>query len=651
MAEPTQCPKCGTPLVPAADGPSCPRCLLAAGLESGGAADPASAAAPSAEEMGKHFPQLEILELLGQGGMGLVYKAKQKSLDRIVALKVLAPEAAREAGFADRFSREARTLARLQHPNIVGVHDFGSADGLFYLVMEFVDGANLRQAIRTGKLSAREALAIVPQVCDALQYAHDQGVVHRDIKPENILVDRSGRVRIADFGLAKIVQRTPVDMTITRAGQVMGTLHYMAPEQYRTPDSVDHRADIYSLGVVFYEMLTGELPLGSFPMPSSKAGVDVRLDKVVMRALESERDRRWQHASEMKTHVSAIAEGAAAAPPTPAAAPTAAAAAAAPAAVPAPPPAPDPAVHPLAFWGGLGIPLALGAGFLGWLLVRPFGSGHAASWTGALFLSATAMAGWIASMIGWGKIHHDRARWKGLGWAITGTFLPPVLFCAGGYVAPVFVWLGSPTREARLARIAGKGMDMPGITIGEDGIHMPGIDIDDKGIRAPGVEINDKGIKAPGVVINDKGIRAPGVTIEDGAGGGRVKMPGVEAEDKSKDAVVILGEPKSWTATDRDPLLRAAKALWAERGEEFLTMSFEQGMLTPRHYAARFRLDRVVVQKDACHALSVWMHDEEPVGVEWEMELKDGAWVGSEANVRAFNDLSKPDKGATSSPK
>src|SRR5688572_9538148 len=250
MPEPRNCERCGAPLPADAPEGACPRCLLAAGLEGGSGPGGAGAAAsaPSAADIARHFPMFEILETLGQGGMGVVYKAKQRSLDRVVALKVMPPEAAREAGFSDRFTREARTLARLQHPNIVGVHDFGVSDGLYYLVMEYVDGANLREAMRDGKLTPRQALAVVPQVCDALQYAHDQGVVHRDVKPENILLDRSGRVRIADFGLAKIVLRTPVDVTITRAGQVMGTLHYMAPEQYRSPDSVDHRADIYSLG-------------------------------------------------------------------------------------------------------------------------------------------------------------------------------------------------------------------------------------------------------------------------------------------------------------------------------------------------------------------------------------------------------------------
>ena len=173
--------------------------------------------------------------------------------------------------------------------------------------MEYVDGLNLRQLEQAGRLSPREALAIVPQICDALQFAHDEGIVHRDIKPENILLDKKGRVKIADFGLAKILGREPDALRLTGAKDVMGTPHYMAPEQIEHPQDVDHRADIYSLGVVFYEMLTGELPLGKFQPPSQKVQVDVRLDEVVLHALEKEPERRYQQASEVKTDVETIA--------------------------------------------------------------------------------------------------------------------------------------------------------------------------------------------------------------------------------------------------------------------------------------------------------------------------------------------------------
>jgi predicted Ser/Thr protein kinase len=260
------------------------------------------------------FPQLEVLSFLGKGGMGAVYKARQPGLDRVVALKILPPQTAGGPGFVERFNREARALAKLSHPNIVTVYEFGQANGLPYFVMEFVDGLNLRELEQAGKLRPREALQLVPQICEALQFAHDEGIVHRDIKPENILVDKKGRVKIADFGIAKIVG-SGRDVSITETKGAVGTPHYMAPEQLEKPTSVDHRADIFSLGVVFYEMLTGELPIGKFAPPSSrKVDVDVRLDEVVLRALEKDPERRYQHVSQVKTAVDTIAHSAPAAP-------------------------------------------------------------------------------------------------------------------------------------------------------------------------------------------------------------------------------------------------------------------------------------------------------------------------------------------------
>ena len=302
------CPHCQQPL--AADAPSglCPQCLLKAA-----AGPPPSAASVGLAgdfpdigdpaDVAKRLPQFEILEVLGRGGMGVVYKARQAHLDRIVALKILPPVDALSPDFVERFRREARSLARLNHPNIVAIHDFGEAGGLYYILMEYVDGANLRQLLQTRRLTPAEALAIVPKICDALEYAHEEGLVHRDIKPENLLLDKKGRVKIADFGLAKLLRREPLDMTLTLSGMALGTLRYMAPEQMDKPESVDHRADLYSLGVVIYEMLTGETPVGRFELPSQKAQVDARLDQIVLHALEKEPARRYQHASEVRADV------------------------------------------------------------------------------------------------------------------------------------------------------------------------------------------------------------------------------------------------------------------------------------------------------------------------------------------------------------
>jgi RIO-like serine/threonine protein kinase len=333
MPSERHCPKCGAELPAGAPAQPCPACLMKLGLASWAGREESGESptehyaggfdAPSIEELAPHLPQFELLELVGKGGMGAVYKARQKSLDRVVAVKIINPGAATQPGFAERFAREARAMARMNHANIVTIHDFGAvevaprADGadratavagrpLYFLAMEYVEGTNVRSLMRERRLEPREALAIIPPLCDALQYAHEEGIVHRDIKPENILVDHKGRVKIADFGLAKLLGQARRDVTLTEASQALGTLHYMAPEQLERPLEVDHRADIYALGVTFYEMLTGELPIGRFAPPSQKVAVDVRLDEVVLRSLEREPARRYQHASELKTDVVSI---------------------------------------------------------------------------------------------------------------------------------------------------------------------------------------------------------------------------------------------------------------------------------------------------------------------------------------------------------
>ena len=310
------CPKCGAPLPANAPAGLCPGCLMALNLQTETAFTDENATAQTPlppEQIAPHFPQLEILECLGRGGMGVVYKARQKTLNRLVALKLLAPERVQDTKFAERFAREAQALAALNHPNIVTIHDFGQAGGFYFLLMEYVDGANLRQLLRARKFTPEEALAIVPSLCDALQFAHDRGIVHRDIKPENLLLDRAGRIKVADFGVAKMLRTGPeTDQPGSPAGaealtqSIAGTPGYRAPEQLAAPQKVDSRADIYSLGVVFYEMLTGELPGKRIEPPSRKVHMDVRLDEVVLRALEKEPSLRYQQASALKTQVETI---------------------------------------------------------------------------------------------------------------------------------------------------------------------------------------------------------------------------------------------------------------------------------------------------------------------------------------------------------
>lgn len=311
------CPRCGAALPTGSPEGLCPACLMSGAFDSEAATvgmgdkpqkAPRCSSAPNLEELAAFFPQFEILELLGRGGMGAVYKARQKNLDRVVALKILTIDTDEDGSFAERFQLEAQALARLNHPNIVSVFDFGQTNGLYYFLMEYVDGANLRSLIRGGEMKPEAALALIPAICDALQFAHDEGIVHRDIKPENVLVDKKGRVKIADFGLAKLLGREGDDHQLTCTGMTLGTPRYMAPEQMDQPEKVDHRADIYSLGVIFYEMLTGEVPMGRFELPSKKVQIDVKFDEIVLRSLERDVSRRYQHASEVKTDLESASQ-------------------------------------------------------------------------------------------------------------------------------------------------------------------------------------------------------------------------------------------------------------------------------------------------------------------------------------------------------
>ena len=262
---------------------------------------------PTPEMLQSILPQFEVSSLLGMGGMGAVYKGRQLQLDRPVAIKILPPDLD-EQGFVERFKNEARAMAKLNHPGIVRVFQFGETyTGMLYIVMEFIDGTDVaRMVAEKGRLHTVHALAITAHVCDALQYAHQRGIIHRDIKPSNIMVGEDGVVKVADFGLAKLMQ-TDGSSGLTRTGTALGTLQFMAPEALTLGTAVDHRADIYAVGVMLYYMLTGRLPQGVFEMPSLRVpGLDPRLDVVIAKALREDREQRYQNIGELRADMDGV---------------------------------------------------------------------------------------------------------------------------------------------------------------------------------------------------------------------------------------------------------------------------------------------------------------------------------------------------------
>jgi predicted Ser/Thr protein kinase len=242
------------------------------------------------------IPGYRLEKLVGAGGMGEVYKATQLSLNRSVAIKLLSPQLAQDESFVARFQKEAAALATLYHPHIVSILDKGSTATTYYLVMEFVDGPSLREWIRSPPQEPLEALRTMLEICRAIDYAHHRGVIHRDLKPENILFDAQagGIPKVTDFGLASFLDDSSARYDLTSTHVAMGTLSYMAPEQRVDAKSADARADIFALGLIFYEMLVGELPAGNFDPPSRrKPGVDPRLDGLIARCLKQTPAERY----------------------------------------------------------------------------------------------------------------------------------------------------------------------------------------------------------------------------------------------------------------------------------------------------------------------------------------------------------------------
>ncbi|WP_158247327.1 protein kinase domain-containing protein, partial [Geothermobacter hydrogeniphilus] len=254
-----------------------------------------------------NIPGYRIEKEIAHGGMATVYLAVQESLDRPVALKVMAPALAADRSFGERFLKEARTVARLNHPNILAVYDVGVSGHHYYLAMELVPGGDLKQRIRQEALPPQDALAIARQMALALGYAHEEGFVHRDVKPENILFRKDGTAVLSDFGIAKAVGS---GTKMTGTGMSIGTPHYMSPEQAQGLSSLDGRSDLYSLGVVLHEMLTGQVPFDAdntvgiamqhvqAPVPRLPQSLG-KLQPLLERLLAKDPEQRYQNAGEL----------------------------------------------------------------------------------------------------------------------------------------------------------------------------------------------------------------------------------------------------------------------------------------------------------------------------------------------------------------
>lgn len=258
------------------------------------------------------IPGYRLEKIVGKGGMGEVHKATQLSLGRTVAVKLLASELAKDESFVSRFQKEAAALATLSHPNVVTIVEKGHCEGTYYLVMEFVDGPSLREQMRSPLFDSTSAIRVMIEICRAIDYAHSRGVIHRDLKPENILFDdqAGGHAKVSDFGLASFVDESSARFNLTQTHVSMGTLSYMAPEQRMDAKNADGRADIFSLGVILYELLVGEVPLGTFDPPSlRRPEVDPRLDAIVQRCLKPDPDDRYAKVSELLAELTPLAQG------------------------------------------------------------------------------------------------------------------------------------------------------------------------------------------------------------------------------------------------------------------------------------------------------------------------------------------------------
>ncbi|MBI4324106.1 MAG: protein kinase, partial [Chloroflexi bacterium] len=334
-----QCPRCGQTLPPDAPAGHCPKCLVQLALEAAAAptvvpadeaATPPAGAQPlsSAGSRVKYFGDYELIEEIARGGMGVVWRARQTSLNRVVALKMIL--AGRFAGEADvrRFHTEAEAAANLQHPNIVAIHEIGQHEGQHYFSMDYVEGKSLAELVMDGPLPAAQAAALVKNIAEAVHYAHQRGTLHRDLKPSNVLIDAEGQPRITDFGLAKrfgvpplggsdarIPAKAGTPGELTQTGAVLGTPAYMPPEQAAgRNEQVGPASDVYSIGAMLYHLLTGRAPfVGETPAATLRQAMEDEpvapsklnpqtppdLETICLKCLEKRPDRRYHSAREL----------------------------------------------------------------------------------------------------------------------------------------------------------------------------------------------------------------------------------------------------------------------------------------------------------------------------------------------------------------
>ena len=264
---------------------------------------PAAFEPRDAKELAILFPSYEIKHLVATGGMGAVYCAVQKSLERVVAIKILPVEFSRDPEFCSAFQAEAKAMAKLNHPNLISVFDFGEVEGMLYIIMEYVEGETLHNVIQDGGIKASDSLRVMQSVCAGVASAHEHGILHRDIKPANILLDADLQPKIGDFGLAR-----PVGREVEDGEMILGTPGYTAPEVIDPPHVFDHRADIFSLGVMLHELITGNLP-GDDPRPASaQVRCHPRIDVVIRKATGIDPNQRFQCASDMADELAKITQ-------------------------------------------------------------------------------------------------------------------------------------------------------------------------------------------------------------------------------------------------------------------------------------------------------------------------------------------------------